>query len=181
MRDEPFRFYRITVVGTDFAGNSGRDTCNVVLMPYCYTEKYGCNSTRVKCGKSYRFYPSIKEVDDSIAKSSRVLYSIADTVLKTASNTTSHPPPTPPTTGEPTFNPTSKPTTNRSCEDHFYVGCSKVSCQDEKRLCDGTWNYDYIAYRMGGETSIICFIHFWSYISALLLIYCEFSFLYSRV
>ena len=168
IKHKPFRFYKIIVEGTDFAGNTGRDTCNVVLMPYCNTEKVGCNSTRERYGKMYGHYPSTNEVDHTIAKSSGVLHKIADTVFEIASNTTSLPPPTPPTTGEPTFNPTSKPTTNRSCEDHFYIGCSKVSCQDEKRLCDGTWNYEYIAHQMGGETLIICVVHFWSSTSALL-------------
>ena len=151
----PFRFYSITVTGTDSAGNSGRDMCNVVLMPHCYTEKYGCNSTREKHGKSYNYYPKIAEVDDAIEKlqTEQVLYTIAESELfKNTSATTSQ---SPPTTGEPTFNPTMKPTTNYSCEDRTYIGCSKVSCQDPKKLCDGSWNYLHIAYLMGGETSTI--------------------------
>ena len=177
MRDVHFRFYNVTVVATDFAGNTGRDTCTVVLMPYCYTEKNGCNSTREKYGKSYGFYPSQEEVDDTIAKSSQVLYTITDTVIYTnSSTTTSQPPSTLPTTWEPTFNPMLKPTTNKSCEDSSYIGCSKVSCQDPKRLCDGTWNYDYIAYLMGGETLIIYIICFGSPTSVSLLICREFIF-----
>lgn len=150
-----FRFYSITVTGTDSAGNTGWNTCNVVLMPHCYTEKYGCNSTREKYGKFYNYYPKIEEVDDAIEKSKtkQVLYAIAESELfKNTSTTASQPPPT---TGEPTFNPTVKPTTNNSCEDLVYIGCSKVSCQDPKKLCDGSWNYPHIANLMGGETSTI--------------------------
>ena len=150
-----FRFYSITVTGTDSAGNIGWNTCNVVLMPHCYTEKYGCNSTREKYGKFYNYYPKIEEVDDAIEKSKtkQVLYAIAESELfKNTSTTASQPPPT---TGEPTFNPTVKPTTNNSCEDLVYIGCSKVSCQDPKKLCDGSWNYPHIANLKGGETSTI--------------------------
>ncbi|KAL3786294.1 hypothetical protein ACHAW5_001907 [Stephanodiscus triporus] len=151
MSNAHFRFYTVTVVATDFAGNTGRDTCNVVLLPYCYTERNGCNSTREKYEMSYGFYPAKKEVDDTIAnKSQRVLYTIAqDFLYKSTPTATSQPSPTLPTTLEPTFSPTLKPTTNKSCEDSSYIGCSKVSCQDPKRLCDGTWNYDYIAYLIG--------------------------------
>ncbi|KAL3768372.1 hypothetical protein ACHAW5_005210 [Stephanodiscus triporus] len=152
MRDAHFRFYTVTVVATDFAGNTGKDTCNVVLMPYCYAEKNGCNSTRVKYEKSYGFYPAKEDVDDTIAnKSQRVLYTIAqqEVLYQSTSTATSQPSPTLPTTREPTFSPTLKPTTNKTCEDSIYTGCAKVSCQDQKRLCDGTWNYDYIAYLMG--------------------------------
>lgn len=178
MRNAQFRFYNITVVATDFAGNIGRDTCTVVLMPYCYAEKNGCNSTREKYGKSYGFYPTTEEVDGTIAQSQRVLYTIAQEVSykSISSTTTSQPSPSLPTTREPTFSPTLKPTTNKSCEDSFYTGCSKVSCQDPKRRCDGTWNYDYIAYLMGGETSIIYIIRFWSPTSVSLLICREFTF-----
>jgi hypothetical protein len=149
------RFYSISVSGTDSAGNTGSDTCNVVLMPNCHTAKDGCSSTRELYEKSYSFYPTTQEVDSAIAKSksNRVLYTIAGSTLHMNTSNTTFPPLS--ILEAPTFNSIFKPSTNKSCEDDTYIGCSKVSCRDQKKLCDGTWNYHFIAYLMGGETSAV--------------------------
>jgi hypothetical protein len=152
MGDLSVRFYSISVTGTDSAGNAGSETCNVVLMPNCHTAKNGCNNTRELYEKSYSFYPTIQEVDSAIVKSKSmgVLYTIAGSTIHTNTSSTTVQPLT--TLEEPTFNSIFKPSTNKSCEDDTYIGCSKVSCQDKKKLCDGTWNYPHIAQLKGGET-----------------------------
>jgi hypothetical protein len=47
-----------------------------------------------------------------------------------------------------------------STNDGFQLGCSIPSCEDPTRLCDGSYNYQYIATLLTGECLILSWIVF---------------------
>ena len=50
MGDLSFRYYNITVTGTDSAGNVGSDNCKVIIMPNCFPKEAGCEAVAASSG-----------------------------------------------------------------------------------------------------------------------------------
>ena len=83
MGDLKTRYYTITVTATDSAGNTGSDTCRVIIVPSCKSQDPGCekydkSDPYEKYADSY--YYSIAAVEDSVALS-EVLYENAQQEL----------------------------------------------------------------------------------------------------
>ena len=83
MGDLSFRYYNITVTGTDSACNVGSDNCKVIIMPNCFPKEAGCEDDRIQFGQDYRFYPTMSEVENTTLRSqaSRLLYGIVESKL----------------------------------------------------------------------------------------------------
>ncbi|KAL3778621.1 hypothetical protein ACHAW5_005068 [Stephanodiscus triporus] len=124
MKSLPIRFYEITVTVSDSAGNAGKDTCKVVIIPSCNEPTVNGCSSELKGGKNYY---DIKTVDSSVEQS-HTRYHVDDIEVLWSPRATERPTrkPTPKPTKKPTakpisrWQPTTKPTKKPTNKPMFY-------------------------------------------------------------
>ena len=77
-----FRFYDITVTASDSAGNTGSDTCKVIIVPSCSRPPFPDGCERFKAGNSRRntFYYTVDFVKAAVFQS-KILYQVAEAEL----------------------------------------------------------------------------------------------------
>jgi hypothetical protein len=108
MKNLPFRLYEITVTSSDSAGNVGKDTCKVVIVPSCHEPSVNGCSPEFKAGKNYY---DLKTVHSSVEQS-HTRYHVDDIDVLWSPRATERPT-RQPTSQKPTARPTRQPTSQK--------------------------------------------------------------------